>query len=247
MRSMRSRCSTATRSPIGPPQSCTTTVAPRRSSSSNRRQHRLRVAVVAVPADVGGLVRAPEARQVGGDAAVAGVAHRRHHLAPQERPGRLAVKEHDRGTFALVEVREPQPLVLAVGRLKREVRKPLEQLVGGAYGVGHRRQATSAPVHWPVVGAHVSRSRMTAMLRPRILAQRCCASDSASLPAIPGATRCMHPNHRPARYGPSTIACAASDATVTSITPEKRSHAIRFSAWRRSSMAWKATACEGRT
>ena len=108
------------------------------------------------------------------------------------------MEEHDRGTVALVEVGEPQALVLAVGRLKREVGKPLEQLVGGACGVGHRREPTSA---------------------------RSSALD----------------------YGPSTIACAASDATVTSITLEKRSHAIRFSAWSRSSIAWNASACERRT
>ena len=60
-----------------------------------------------------------------------------------------------------------------------------------------------------------------------------------------------HALHTPqppaAHYGPSTIACAASDATVTSITLEKRSHAIRFSACSRSSIAWKANACERRT
>jgi hypothetical protein len=35
-RSMRSASSTAVRSPIGPPQSCTTTVAPRRSRRSKK-------------------------------------------------------------------------------------------------------------------------------------------------------------------------------------------------------------------
>jgi len=47
-----------------------------------QRQHRLRVAVIAVPADVDRLVRTPEARQVRSDAPVAGVAHGRQHLAP---------------------------------------------------------------------------------------------------------------------------------------------------------------------
>ena len=101
-------CSTATRSPIGPPQSCTTTVASRRSSSLEQRQHAVGVAVVAVPVDVDRLVRAAEARQVGSDAAIARVSHRRDHLAPQKRPRRLAVEEHDRRAVALVEMGEPQ-------------------------------------------------------------------------------------------------------------------------------------------
>ncbi len=62
------------------------------------------VAVVGVPTEIGGLVGATEAGVVGGDAAVTGVAHRRDHLAPEERPGRLAVEEDDRLALALVEV-----------------------------------------------------------------------------------------------------------------------------------------------
>ena len=58
-----------------------------------QRRDRRGVAVVGVPADVGRLVGAAEAGQVGRDAAKAGVAHRRDHLAPQERPRRLAVHE----------------------------------------------------------------------------------------------------------------------------------------------------------
>ena len=60
------------------------------------------------------------------------------------------------------------------------------------------------------------------------------------------------PHGRPARpaapppargYGPSTITCEASDATVTWIVTAPRSHAITFSACSRSSMAWNASAC----
>ena len=101
-------CSTATRRPIGPPQSWTTTVASRRSSSSTRAAIARRVAVVGVPADVDRLVRAAEPGQVGRDAAVARVAHRRDHLAPQERPRGLAVHEQDRRSLADVEVGQAQ-------------------------------------------------------------------------------------------------------------------------------------------
>ena len=44
--------------------------------------HRLDVAVVGVPRHVGRLVRPAEPRQVGNDAAEAGIPHRREHLAP---------------------------------------------------------------------------------------------------------------------------------------------------------------------
>ena len=87
-------------------------------------------AVVRVPVEVERLVRAPEARQVGRDAAEAGVAHRRDDLAPQVRPRRLAVPEDDRRPVALVEVREAQAVDLAVARLEREVRQALERSSG---------------------------------------------------------------------------------------------------------------------
>src|SRR5439155_18134909 len=95
------------------------------------------VAVVRVPVEVGRLVGAPEPRVVGGDAAVARVAYRRDHLAPQIRPGRLAVKEDHRSSLPLVQMREPQAVDLAVIRLVGEVQQPLEALVGGAKDVGH--------------------------------------------------------------------------------------------------------------
>ena len=44
-------------------------------------------------------------------------------------------------------------------------------------------------------------------------------------------------------YGPSTTYRDASEATVTSIVLSVRSHAIRLSAWSRSSIAWNAAAC----
>ena len=53
------------------------------------------MAVVAVPALIGRLVRAPEAGVVGTDQALARLYERRRELAVEERPGRLAVKADD--------------------------------------------------------------------------------------------------------------------------------------------------------
>ena len=69
-RATRSAFSTAQRRPIGPPQSCTTTVASRRSSCVEQPRHELDVAVVRVPVAVGRLVGAAEAGVVGADHAV---------------------------------------------------------------------------------------------------------------------------------------------------------------------------------
>ena len=55
-RSIRAACSTARRRPIGPPQSCTTTVAPLQVEILEQRRRQLGVAVVAVPVDVRRLV-----------------------------------------------------------------------------------------------------------------------------------------------------------------------------------------------
>ena len=101
-----------------------------------RRRHR-DVAVVGVPVDVGRLVRAPEAGEIGRQAAKAGVAHRRDHLAPQKRPGGLAVHEDHGRPVALVEVGQAQAVHLAVVRGEREVREPLQRLLGRAHRVGH--------------------------------------------------------------------------------------------------------------
>jgi hypothetical protein len=87
----------------------------------DERPGEVRVAVVRVPAEVGRLVRAPEAGQVGRDAAEPGVAHGRDDLAPQERPRRLAVPEDDGTALALVQVRDADPVDLSVPRGVREV------------------------------------------------------------------------------------------------------------------------------
>ena len=73
-----------------------------------------------------------EAGEIRGDAAISRVAHGCDHVAPQERPGRLAVDEHDRGSLALVDVCQPQPVELPVLRLVRKPRDMREGLVGGA-------------------------------------------------------------------------------------------------------------------
>src|SRR4051794_17573102 len=105
------------------------------------------VAVVRVPVEVRGLVGAPEAGVVRRDAAVAGVANGRDHLAPQVGPGRLAVEEHHRGPVALVEVGESEPIDLAVVRLEREAREAFEALVRGAKGLRHEA-AIACAVLW---------------------------------------------------------------------------------------------------
>ena len=72
IRAMRSGCSAASRSPIGPPQSWTTDGGVPQVEVLEQRAADLRdVAVVRVPVEVDGLVRAPEPRVVGRDAAVA--------------------------------------------------------------------------------------------------------------------------------------------------------------------------------
>ena len=53
-------------------------------------------------------------------------------LRQRIRPRRLAVEEDDRRPLALVDVREPQPVHLAVVGRERVVGQPLEQLVGRA-------------------------------------------------------------------------------------------------------------------
>ena len=102
----------------------------------HERRGRHREHVVRVPVDVGRLVGAPEARQVGRDAAVAGRHEWRDDRAPQERPGRLAVPEPpDRPG--------PTSRVPGAGRpirdtpAPREVGKVGEAFIGGAYGVTH--------------------------------------------------------------------------------------------------------------
>src|SRR5881394_1659525 len=87
-----------------------------------QRRHQLDVTVVRVPVEVGRLIGTTEASVVRRDTTVTGVAYRRNYFAPEERPGRLAVKEHHRLPLPLVEVGEPQPVDLAVVRFEGKVR-----------------------------------------------------------------------------------------------------------------------------
>ena len=135
-RATRSAFSTAQRSPIGPPQSCTTTVASRRSSASSSAGHVLDVAVVGVPAAVGRLVRAAEAGVVGADHALPGRHQRRQHLAVEVGPGRLAVEADDRVALALVHVVQPQAVDVVPVRLEVVARQAVEALVGSAEDLG---------------------------------------------------------------------------------------------------------------
>ena len=102
-----------------------------------QRRDELGMAIVGIPADVGRLVGAPEARVIRRDAAIAGIAHRWDHLAPQVRPGRLAVEEDHRLSVADVEVSQPQPVDVAVAGLEVELRKSVEAVVGCAKGLGY--------------------------------------------------------------------------------------------------------------
>jgi len=104
-----------------------------------QRRHGLGVPVVAVPGKVYRLVGAAEAGKIRRNAAKPGVARRGDHPAPQERPGRLAMKEDDRCAVALVDVRQPKAVVLTVRRLEREVREAFQQLVGCSHSVGHEQ------------------------------------------------------------------------------------------------------------
>ena len=133
----RSGFSTAQRSPIGPPQSWTTTTASLEVEAPEQRGRVFDVAVVAVPAAVGGLVGAPEAGVVGADHPVPRRDQRRQHLAVEVGPGRLAVEADDRAPLALVDVVQAQPVHLGVVGLEVVARQALEALVGGAEDV-HR-------------------------------------------------------------------------------------------------------------
>ena len=117
-RATRSGCSTARRRPIGPPQSWTTTVAPRRSSSSDEPLDRLVVEVVGVVLEACGLVGAAEAEVVGRDDA-GDRGEGRDHLPVEERPARLAVEQEDRVALAFLDVVHAETVLLQVAR--REV------------------------------------------------------------------------------------------------------------------------------
>ena len=68
----------------------------------------LDVAIVRVPAEVGGLVGAAEAGEVGQDHAEARVANGGQDLPPQEAPRRLAVEHHDGRPVAVFHVRHAE-------------------------------------------------------------------------------------------------------------------------------------------
>src|SRR5437763_16647121 len=97
------------------------------------------MAVIGVPADVGGLVGAPKAGVIGGDAAKAGVTDRRDHLPPQERPGRLTVEEDDRLPLPLIEVGQAEPVNLTVVRIELEAGQALESLLGSTHRIDRHR------------------------------------------------------------------------------------------------------------
>ena len=94
-RATRSGFSTANRKPIGPPQSCTTTVTSRRSSSAAEPRDRIGVAVVGVPLALRRLVGAAEAEVVRCDASCS-LRQLRDHRAVEERPRGLAVQQQHR-------------------------------------------------------------------------------------------------------------------------------------------------------
>ena len=90
---------------------------------------RLDVAVVGVPALVGGLVRAAEPDEVGAHDAMAARDELVEHVPVEEAPARLAVEAHDRRPVPLVEVVQAQAVDLDVVGLVGEARQGLEALV----------------------------------------------------------------------------------------------------------------------
>jgi hypothetical protein len=92
----------------------------------------LDVAVVAVPAPVGGLVGASEARVVDAQHPPTRLRERRDHLAVEVGPGRLAVEAHHRLAFPHIEGVETQPVRLHPARLVAPTGEVDEALVGGA-------------------------------------------------------------------------------------------------------------------
>ena len=138
-RATRSGCSTASRRPIGPPQSCTTNVASRRSRSSSSVRGRRDVAVVGVP--VARPSACPSGRSPAGRAgsrggrrrapAAATLRHRKPHVgSPCNITTGRAVALVDVGE---AQARRPGGSCGAQGKSGQA----LEQLVGRADGVGH--------------------------------------------------------------------------------------------------------------
>jgi len=115
---------------------------------------RLHVAVVGVPIEVDRLIGASEPGQVESYATVAGSEQRRHHLAPEIGPGRLAVEEDDGLPAALVDSSQSQAVPVEVARLLGELGEVGEALLGGAKGLHSHAETldeTSTPsgdVRW---------------------------------------------------------------------------------------------------
>ena len=99
------------------------------------------VPVERVPVAVGRLVRPAEAEVVGSDdarrARQAG-----DHLPVEVRPRRLAVQAEHGIALTLVDVVHPQPVLVRVSGLEREVGDRREAFVGRAVDVGHRGPGT---------------------------------------------------------------------------------------------------------
>src|SRR4029079_2425403 len=113
---------------------------------------RLDVTVVGVPADVGRLVRAAEADQVGRYDARA-LRERWNHLAPEKRPGRFAVQQQHGVSAAFVDVVHSQFVGVEPMRLERIVGKRGEALVGSAEDVDARIFAVMRALTWDQVAA----------------------------------------------------------------------------------------------
>jgi hypothetical protein len=73
-----------------------------------------------VPLRIERLVGSAEAGVVGDQAPEARLPDRRYDPTPEERPRGLSVEHHHRGSFALVEVREPEIADGPVMRLELE-------------------------------------------------------------------------------------------------------------------------------
>ncbi|HXH87281.1 MAG TPA: hypothetical protein VNI55_01560 [Gaiellaceae bacterium] len=95
---------------------------------------RAAVEVEGVVLDPGRLVGASEAEVVRHDCP-SRRSQLRDHLAIEVRPRRLSVEEQHRRAGALVEVVEPEPLLLDVVRLERVAGEIREVLVGGSVGL----------------------------------------------------------------------------------------------------------------
>jgi hypothetical protein len=91
----------------------------------------IQVAIEGVPAAVGRLVGAAEPRKVGADDPMASLHERRHQLAVEIGPARLAVKTDDGPPVAwtLVDVVQPQAVDLRVVGLEVVAGQALEALV----------------------------------------------------------------------------------------------------------------------